>query len=657
MAEDNRKRSAQEEVSNFYFDNHADVPKQTNRMNTPFNSNPPSSKRRRVNGEEIADGEVDDQKPAAAATTKNNNNTVNRNINHGDESDTFDNSDNSPSLKLPANRGNSSVAAVVKKLPLAPSLEEYLKNGGYEKYAPRPEWCHFSKKAASTGVGDNGAAAGTTAGGGGGNSGAAAGNAVTRRRQTARTATIQGVAAVAGAGTTEHYANASSVRPIASVSAGGGNANAQPADLVRSEGWARMGQGALVANRALRVGNVGGGDNRMNVENHQPWQQQQPNALGNPPPLNNNNPDPNISAEMQQMASALMLAMENAAAMPEPRRPTDTLASALAVAGVPMEESELISAQAINAVQAAFRQNTVAAADNIEHHRQHHHHHHHHRNGINQHNNGMLALRLNNNHNTNNNVHREAAMNAVNAAGVMDPQVSLVVERAVSQWFLRRREQEMLEDQQRRQAPGDRVEIHVDNIGEEADRVQDAMEQDDNNEFQVGSEDGFNENDSNDDQDDDDDDDIEILEDEPSASNNTTVAVYGMDFDSALHVAIRDGPPEASLALIRSGANVNFPNAKGVTPLMTASLEGNVEVVHELLERGALPNAVTLRGSTALIQASHFGKYDVVKELLKYGALPEQANYKNTTALMRACQEGHEVRRREMLLLFLLHHT
>ncbi|KAL7522196.1 hypothetical protein ACHAWX_006884 [Stephanocyclus meneghinianus] len=131
------------------------------------------------------------------------------------------------------------------------------------------------------------------------------------------------------------------------------------------------------------------------------------------------------------------------------------------------------------------------------------------------------------------------------------------------------------------------------------------------------------------------------------------VAVYGSDFDSALHLAIKHGPPEAALALIENGANVDFPNAKGITPLMTASLEGNLEVVRELLKRGASPNAVAIRGSTALIQACHFGKLQVVEELLKNGASVEQANYKNTTALMRAAQEGHE----DVVKLLLQHNS
>jgi ankyrin repeat protein len=38
--------------------------------------------------------------------------------------------------------------------------------------------------------------------------------------------------------------------------------------------------------------------------------------------------------------------------------------------------------------------------------------------------------------------------------------------------------------------------------------------------------------------------------------------VYGSDYDSALHLAIKHGPTEAAMSLIENGANVNFPSAK-----------------------------------------------------------------------------------------------
>jgi hypothetical protein len=39
------------------------------------------------------------------------------------------------------------------------------------------------------------------------------------------------------------------------------------------------------------------------------------------------------------------------------------------------------------------------------------------------------------------------------------------------------------------------------------------------------------------------------------------VAVYGNDYDSALHLTIKHGPTEAAMALIENEANVDFPNA------------------------------------------------------------------------------------------------
>ncbi|KAK1747644.1 ankyrin repeat domain-containing protein [Skeletonema marinoi] len=120
------------------------------------------------------------------------------------------------------------------------------------------------------------------------------------------------------------------------------------------------------------------------------------------------------------------------------------------------------------------------------------------------------------------------------------------------------------------------------------------------------------------------------------------ISVFGNDLDTVLHLAIKRGAVDAALDLIEGGACIDFPNAKGITPLMTASQEGNVIIARALLDKGAKANNTTIRGSTALIQACHFGRLNVVEELLKHGALIEQANYKNTTALMRSSQEGHE---------------
>ena len=130
-----------------------------------------------------------------------------------------------------------------------------------------------------------------------------------------------------------------------------------------------------------------------------------------------------------------------------------------------------------------------------------------------------------------------------------------------------------------------------------------------------------------------------ISEESPS---NTNKSVFGFECDTALHLAIKQGATDAALDLIEKGAQINFPNAKGISPLMLASQFGDLEAAKALLRKGAIVNATTLRGSTALIQACHFGKLPLVKLLLQHGALVNKANLKGTTSLMRACQEGHE---------------
>ena len=103
------------------------------------------------------------------------------------------------------------------------------------------------------------------------------------------------------------------------------------------------------------------------------------------------------------------------------------------------------------------------------------------------------------------------------------------------------------------------------------------------------------------------------------------------------------------------GAPVNYPNLKGVTPIILASQKGNITVVTELISKGANPVAVSMTGSTALIQASHFGHFDTVRFLLRHGAIADQTNYKSTTALMRSAQEGHEVSRHDLDCISVYH--
>jgi ankyrin repeat protein len=119
------------------------------------------------------------------------------------------------------------------------------------------------------------------------------------------------------------------------------------------------------------------------------------------------------------------------------------------------------------------------------------------------------------------------------------------------------------------------------------------------------------------------------------------LVTFGRDFDSALHVAIRENATEAALGLMNAGAFVDAQNSKAVTPLILASQKGNLMLVEELWKRGASLLHASVTGCTPLIQAAHFGHLSIVEFLLDKGASMEVGNHNATTPLMRAAQEGH----------------
>jgi len=67
--------------------------------------------------------------------------------------------------------------------------------------------------------------------------------------------------------------------------------------------------------------------------------------------------------------------------------------------------------------------------------------------------------------------------------------------------------------------------------------------------------------------------------------------------------------------LISHGANVSTHDGTGVTALMFAARDGNIEIIKTLLANGADKTAVDIRGDTALDMAVANGQTDVVKLL------------------------------------------
>jgi len=110
---------------------------------------------------------------------------------------------------------------------------------------------------------------------------------------------------------------------------------------------------------------------------------------------------------------------------------------------------------------------------------------------------------------------------------------------------------------------------------------------------------------------------------------------------TALHWAVYHDDLPAATLLVKAGANAKAANRYAVTPLSLACANGNTEIVELLLKAGADP-ITTLRGSeTALMTAARTGRPGPVKALLARGANVNAKDRKGQTALMWAAADGH----------------
>jgi uncharacterized protein len=86
--------------------------------------------------------------------------------------------------------------------------------------------------------------------------------------------------------------------------------------------------------------------------------------------------------------------------------------------------------------------------------------------------------------------------------------------------------------------------------------------------------------------------------------------------NTALTYAARDGFTEIARLLIDAGAEVNWIDREGVTPLILASLKGHTEIVQLLLDHGADKTVVDQWNRTALDYVLRRGEADpIVKQL------------------------------------------
>lgn len=126
---------------------------------------------------------------------------------------------------------------------------------------------------------------------------------------------------------------------------------------------------------------------------------------------------------------------------------------------------------------------------------------------------------------------------------------------------------------------------------------------------------------------------------------------YKISPAAALYDAAERGWSEAIRRLLNEGAEINWRNSGGWTPLMIAAAEKHLEAVELLLEAKADPDIRNHYGRTALMFAAAYGQHDIVARLLAAGADPNivPSDHSGWTALIAAAARGH-ARTVELLL-------
>jgi len=110
---------------------------------------------------------------------------------------------------------------------------------------------------------------------------------------------------------------------------------------------------------------------------------------------------------------------------------------------------------------------------------------------------------------------------------------------------------------------------------------------------------------------------------------------------TAMEHAMREGVSLVVVAMVEEGADVNYQDGNGMTPLILAASEpADIDMVRLFLQKGADVDAVDLSGRTALMLAVQADRSELVRLLLDYGSNPAAVDDADISCLQIARSRG-----------------
>lgn len=120
----------------------------------------------------------------------------------------------------------------------------------------------------------------------------------------------------------------------------------------------------------------------------------------------------------------------------------------------------------------------------------------------------------------------------------------------------------------------------------------------------------------------------------PTGTPTASKKIYNLS--RRLMTAAMSGDALLAHDLLSRGANANFRNRAGESPLSSAAAWDQLSIAKLLIERGADPNLADRSGATPLMLAAQHGSPALVDELLRHGADPAARDSAGNSVLTHA---------------------